>query len=657
MTDHQMQKFVFVLLAGLLASTPTRLAAQSTDLGGYALFAVEGLRAKGLRVRGGGDVGVNDVEGTLRVHGRLDAPSSEIAADSVRTLSAAFCESLFSNSPNPAICGLQNSFHAPFPNLADLLAACGYPDPFPSCGGPAIVVERAQTVVITPGSYGDVFVKGSPNAGTLIFDGVGDYNLCSLIAGRHADLLFRSAVPGRVNVSVMGDVGDVGRDPELANGTFTGPEAGSALSVADIHIYAKGGAVHFSRRSKVQANLCAPNATLFVTQGAHLTGTFVANRIQTETVTVMSGPTTPSTTTTTTPLTTTTTLPVTTTTTTPTTTTTAPPVCEQGHCGNGVVEPECEESCDCGMEQTSCSGVSILSPPDSPECRLCTNCHIDDSGCTTTTTTTTMAPTTTTAEGASTTTTTTPEGTSTTTTTVPSACGNGVLDPGEQCDGSQFAVAGCPVGSPNGALLCTSTCTIDTTSCRPLQIVEICGNCLDDDGNGLTDFEDPACVGQGQAYGMQRVRTKLKPRGAKTRFQIQSRLANSGLGQLINPRRNGQDVYVQIRATNATTDLLCAKIPSKKFMTMSRCFMFWDRRGKVKEAQGLQDMTICRRKGGRVTLRTHGPRVSFQTPGKPTPLNVTVAFFNPVAGNTATRCSTVIQLGVRSGKRGALLAP
>jgi hypothetical protein len=27
----------------------------------------------------------------------------------------------------------------------------------------------------------------------------------------------------------------------------------------------------------------------------------------------------------------------------------------------------------------------------------------------------------------------------------------------------------------------------------PAPPVEICGNCVDDDGNGLTDFEDPAC--------------------------------------------------------------------------------------------------------------------------------------------------------------------
>src|SRR5262249_33647463 len=75
-------------------------------------------------------------------------------------------------------------------------------------------------------------------------------------------------------------------------------------------------------------------------------------------------------------------------------------------------------------------------------------------------TTTTTAPTTstTTTTGPSTTT-----STPTTTTTTSPLCGNGVLDPGEQCDGSNFGSFTCP--SPGGALLCTSDCKIDFSEC------------------------------------------------------------------------------------------------------------------------------------------------------------------------------------------------
>lgn len=51
-------------------------------------------------------------------------------------------------------------------------------------------------------------------------------------------------------------------------------------------------------------------------------------------------------------------------------------------------------------------------------------------------------------------------------------CGNGTRDPGEDCDGSDFGSATClsVAGHSSGALLCTATCTIDSTLCHT------CGN-------------------------------------------------------------------------------------------------------------------------------------------------------------------------------------
>src|SRR2546422_3168126 len=39
-----------------------------------------------------------------------------------------------------------------------------------------------------------------------------------------------------------------------------------------------------------------------------------------------------------------------------------------------------------------------------------------------------------------------------------------------------------------------------TTLFRSLR--EICANCIDDDSNGLTDFEDPACCAGVQSFAM-----------------------------------------------------------------------------------------------------------------------------------------------------------
>src|SRR5262249_24586686 len=53
----------------------------------------------------------------------------------------------------------------------------------------------------------------------------------------------------------------------------------------------------------------------------------------------------------------------------------------------------------------------------------------------------------------------------TTTTTTPTLCGNGVIDPGEECDGSAFGAFMCPPSSPSGVLLCTDDCKIDFSRC------------------------------------------------------------------------------------------------------------------------------------------------------------------------------------------------
>src|SRR5215471_15748226 len=95
-------------------------------------------------------------------------------------------------------------------------------------------------------------------------------------------------------------------------------------------------------------------------------------------------------------------------------------------------------------------------------CKTNPDCSCDGSVPVPCTPTTTTSSTTTSTTARSTTTSTTTSSTTPTTTTSP-LCGNGVLDPGEQCDGSNFGSFTCP--SPGGALLCTSDCKIDFSEC------------------------------------------------------------------------------------------------------------------------------------------------------------------------------------------------
>jgi hypothetical protein len=72
-------------------------------------------------------------------------------------------------------------------------------------------------------------------------------------------------------------------------------------------------------------------------------------------------------------------------------------------------------------------------------------------------------------------------------------CGNGMLDPGEGCDGSDFGGKTCQsLGLGSGTLTCNACCSIVATGCQPK---ENCTNDMDDNGNGLVDCQDPDCVG------------------------------------------------------------------------------------------------------------------------------------------------------------------
>lgn len=70
-------------------------------------------------------------------------------------------------------------------------------------------------------------------------------------------------------------------------------------------------------------------------------------------------------------------------------------------------------------------------------------------------------------------------------------CGNGVLDPGEECDGenlNQKTCAEVTTTKPGGTLKCTATCTFDTTECTAPE----CGNSIIEgseecDGSALGD--------------------------------------------------------------------------------------------------------------------------------------------------------------------------
>jgi hypothetical protein len=76
--------------------------------------------------------------------------------------------------------------------------------------------------------------------------------------------------------------------------------------------------------------------------------------------------------------------------------------------------------------------------------------------------------------------------------TPPNNCGNGMLDKGEQCEGTDFGGKTCETfGLSGGTLQCNPFCGIVVSQCTPL---EQCFDGFDNDEDGATDCADDECA-------------------------------------------------------------------------------------------------------------------------------------------------------------------
>src|SRR5205823_5331790 len=139
--------------------------------------------------------------------------------------------------------------------------------------------------------------------------------------------------------------------------------------------------------------------------------------------------------------------------------------------------------------------------------------------------------------------------------TTPGTCSDGNACTTDTCDSGvchNTAIPGCtPCTTTSAALgacndfnacttdsctggVCVHTYTVSSTCLGPdASSPEICGNCIDDDNNGLTDFEDPACCLESSTFTMRLKEGRLHAHGATTRLALRTVLARSGLA--VNP--------------------------------------------------------------------------------------------------------------------------
>jgi hypothetical protein len=98
----------------------------------------------------------------------------------------------------------------------------------------------------------------------------------------------------------------------------------------------------------------------------------------------------------------------------------------------------------------------------------------------------------------------------------------------------------------------------------------VCDNCLDDDGDGLIDAEDPVCCATPQPLSV----TDARFRPHRSTLRVHATLPAGTFADL-DPRR--QDVMLQIRSDAG--ELVCCTIVSTQWQKLfKRTFGFFDQK-------------------------------------------------------------------------------
>ena len=166
--------------------------------------------------------------------------------------------------------------------------------------------------------------------------------------------------------------------------------------------------------------------------------------------------------------------------------------------------------------------------------------------------------------------------------------------------------------------------------------VEICGDCIDNDGNGLTDLEDPACCSESQSFAMTLSRGVIVSRGDTSKLRLRSILTGAGMTS-ITP--TAQDVLLQLRPADGK-DIFCARIPATAFVQHHHTFKFLARRSPTPSAKGLDGVMVNVRHDGTVRFRTRGKNAEIASPEQGS-MQLTVGFLTST-NPAANRCSSTM---------------
>ena len=176
--------------------------------------------------------------------------------------------------------------------------------------------------------------------------------------------------------------------------------------------------------------------------------------------------------------------------------------------------------------------------------------------------------------------------------------------------------------------------------------LEICGNCLDDDGNGLVDLADAACCAPERSAPMELREGIIAPGAATSRLRLAATLGGDA-----PLSAGGQQVLMQLGS--APNGSFCASMPPSAFRgTADRLRLG---REVVVGARGVRRMLLRRRPDGAVRWQASGRRVGFSTEERQGSLDILLLLADAADPTTSPRCF-VARAFFRPGPRGTLVA-
>jgi len=176
--------------------------------------------------------------------------------------------------------------------------------------------------------------------------------------------------------------------------------------------------------------------------------------------------------------------------------------------------------------------------------------------------------------------------------------------------------------------------------------LEICGNCIDDDGNGLVDLADAACCAPERTAAMELREGIIAPGDETSRLRLTATL---GGGARISA--GGQQVLMQLGS--APNGSFCASMPPSAFRgTADRLRLG---REAVAGARGVRRMSLRRQPDGAVRWQARGRRVGFSTDGRQGSLDILLLLADATAPGEGARCFAA-RAFFRPGRKGTLVA-